>query len=875
MVFTRTLVFLSMGLLAATLQAQAPATPPTAGATTPAATPKPFSDVIKDTKELPGYFTLYQKDEKVWLELKPEQIEKPFYLQINRTRGIGERSFLTSPMLRAHIVEFRKQGNHIQLVAKNSRYIAKEGSPIMRAVRDNLSDSLLASASVASLPHPERKSVLVDANALLLADLPAVATILETQYRIPYTFDARNSSFTKVRNTKELTAFEVAAHYSVPKIAPPPLVPNPQAPTVAPPALLEDVRSLFVGFLYSFTELPTETMHPRLADARLGHFFTRKWDFGNEMTATPTAYYVNRWRLEKKDPQAALSEPKQPIVYWLDRNIPEKYRGSVRAGILEWNKAFARIGFKDAIRVEQQSEDADFSTGDARRASVRWMVNRNDGALAIGPSRVDPRSGEILDADIEIEDGWARLTRYRSVEQYPLPQANHSISGLHGAECQYSAQAMAELTFALDLLEARGAIEPDSPEAEAIVQATIKDVTTHEVGHTLGLQHNFRASTIYTPEQISSADFTRNNGLTGSVMDYNAVNLALKGEKQGEYVMSTLGPYDYWAVEYAYKPLAADQEKAELDKIASRNNEPQLAFGNDIDYGGTQGMDPQVNQRDLGNDPLVFAQRRFMLSQELWQRLQNRQFKPGESYHHLRRNFESGLTQTALAAGIAAKFIGGVTLLRDHAGSGRDPITPIPANRQRMALKLLTDGLFSINSFQFSPSFVRRMSVDHFDRYLQDSASSVFAPDISLTSRMLNVHKNVLDQLMSDAVAIRIIDAEDKLDPGQSTLRLSELYDSLQKAIWSELASGKEISAIRRGLQREHLRRIGNALTRTSTTTPADARALQRENARTLLVQLKAAQKKTKLSKEALAHISESANTLEEALKASIQRTGV
>ncbi|MEP6702337.1 MAG: DUF5117 domain-containing protein, partial [Betaproteobacteria bacterium] len=383
-------------------------TPPPAGPPSPT---KPFADVIKDAKVFPGYFTLYQKDEKVWIELKPEQFDSPFFFQANRNRTLGERRGFINPMLRGHVAEFHKIGDLVQLLAMNQHFIAKAGTALARAVRENTSDSLIGSAAVVSRPHPERKSILIEANALLLADLPGASTTLETVYRLPYAFDARNSSFTSIRAADDISVFNVSAHYSIPKVPAPPLVPNPTSPHVAPPGVLEDIRSLFMGYVYSFAKLPDEPMHPRVADDRIGHFTMLRYDFSTDLAPFPDTHIVKRWRLEKKDPSAALSEPKMPIVYWLDKNIPEKYRETVRAGVLEWNKAFEKIGFKDAIHVEQQPDNADFDTGDTRHASIRWVVNTSTGALAIGPSRIDPRSGEILDADIEIEDSWTRLPR--------------------------------------------------------------------------------------------------------------------------------------------------------------------------------------------------------------------------------------------------------------------------------------------------------------------------------------------------------------------------------------------------------------------------------------------------------------------------------
>jgi hypothetical protein len=840
-----------------------PTTLPGTPQTTPAIpNPRAFATVVKDAVALPGLFPLYQKEEKVFIELSPEQMGKPYYLSINRTRGLGE-GFIFPFMMRGYLVEFRRVGGLVQMIAKNAQFAAAEGTPLAKAARESFTDSLLAAAPVVSEPHPERKSFLVDASGLFLNDIAGTASELESAYRAQYSFDQRNSSFTRVRATGDMSTFEVSAHFAVPKLPAPASGPN-GGPRAAYPQTLEDPRSMFLGYHYSLAKLPAEPMRARAADGRIGHFVTRHYEFTNDSAPFPRQYFVNRWRLEKKDPAAALSEPKHPIVYWLDRNIPVEYRETVKAGVLEWNKAFEKIGFKDAIRVEMQPDDADFDTADLRHASIRWYLDTADGALAIGPRRVDPRTGEILDADIAVSQGWTRLPRRLAGEQFPKPMGKSAHGEL--AQCAYGDEAVSEAAFASGLLEARGELDPNGPEAQAIIKATLKDVITHEVGHTLGLRHNFRASTIYTEAQIADPEFTRMHGIAGSVMDYNAWNIALAKEKQGEYVMSTLGPYDYWAIEYAYKEIAPAEERSELSRIAARSNEPQLAYATDEETGtGVEAADPEVNQRDLGADPLAFARRRMALSRELWDRWQARKLPEGESRDVLYRNTVSGFNQYLLASQVAAKYVGGVIYLRDHAGSPRASFTPIAPERQREALKLVTEGLFRVDSFGFQPEFLARLAADPLDSNGERS--------FSLPARVLNVQAQVLDRLMSDGVATRLLDSTFQVPATEKSLTLSDLYDTLQASIWSDLKGNSDIPVMRRNLQREHVRRVTLALTQGGAA-PADARALLRLNARSLVARLKAAEGRKGLSKEARAHLAESRNTLEEALKAPMHRMG-
>ena len=853
-------------------QTPAPAAKPAsgmAGAPASVGQPKPFKDVVKEAKEVPGFFTLWRKDEKTWIEIRPEQLGKPFFFATSLKQGIGEGFLYGGLMGRTYVAEFRKLGTQVQLVAKNTQFTAKEGSREARAVAQSFADSLVGAGAVASLPHPDTKAILVDAGAILLGDINAFSSSLERTYRQNYAYDAKNSALVGSRSTPEETTFTVTAHYALARLALPPVTPGP-TPYREPPSTLQDVRSLFLGVHYSFSRLPEEPMRPRRADPRIGYFTNVRWDYTDDLSLSPRVHNIARWRLEKKDPQAALSEPKKPIVFWLDRNIPDRYRPAIAEGILEWNKAFERIGFKDALRVEVQPDDADWDTSEVRRASVRWMTTAKPSFGAIGPSQRDPRTGEILDADIGIDMVRLRNARNLRVEGIPAaPMAGQD----HDASCLAAEHAELERGFALDLLEARGTIRPDGPEAEEFVLDDLRDLMMHEVGHTLGLRHNFRASTIYTTAQLADPDFVAKNGIAGSVMEYNARNIAAPGKPQGRFNMRTLGPYDYWAIEYGYKPIDPAREPEELARIAARSNEPLLAFATDHD--ANENVDPEVNRSDLGRDTLEFAEQRIALSRELWDRWQERPLSGDETYVALRRNLSRGLNSIGQVAKVTAKYVGGVSVLHDTAGSPRAPLTPVPAERQRAALRLLEKNLFVADSFRFKPGFMRRLARDELERGNEYGMGiGPQTADYSLSTEVLAIQRGVLDHLMSDAVAVRILESELKLDDPKTAFRLSELYEALFGAIWSEAKAGREAPILRRNLQREHLARVSAALVKPSAASPADARGLLRESARGLAAQLRSAKAKPGLSKETRAHYAESLNTLEEALKAPMQRAG-
>jgi hypothetical protein len=387
--------------------------------------------VIKDARRIDGPLTLWQKDEKVWIELMPAQFGQPFLLSPKIKSGISEAMVLGGLMAYpingaggVQVVEFVRVHNQVRLQARNTDVIAKAGTPEARAVADAYSNSLLGSVPVASLPHPDRKSVLVEATPLFVGDMLGIGMMLQRGLRQGYSLDRSNSLITAVRGSEQATTIETQNHYYSGSVSAPIAGLPPGLPVPVLPRFLPDSRSLLVSLNYSLAPLPDKPMPTRRADPRVGLFTTTVLDFSDDLQLTPRQRYVNRWRLEKKEPAAEMSEPVKPIKFWIDRNVPLPYRETVRAALLEWNKAFEKIGISGAITVEQQPDDAKFDTLDFGYASVRWMMNADPAFGAIGPSHVDPRTGEILDADIAFEGMTSRSIRGLRAQVLPSPSAS-------------------------------------------------------------------------------------------------------------------------------------------------------------------------------------------------------------------------------------------------------------------------------------------------------------------------------------------------------------------------------------------------------------------------------------------------------------------
>jgi hypothetical protein len=867
----------------------------TSSGTTAASTASPpaFDSVIKGAERQDGLLPLWKRQDKVWVELSPQDFGRAYFLSPKLATGVGEGGFFGGLLAsrwaqvgRPQWVEFRKVNQQVQLVAVNASFRAAPDTPQAQAVQAAFSPSLLASVAVASAAHPQRGTVLVELSSLLTGDVLGLGQQLQRAFRQSYSLDARNTAIIQTRSSATGLVLQVQQHFATGTIAAPSATPGPQ-PSV--PDTLPDPRSLFITVQYTLSPLPVQAMAARPADARVGFFTTTIADFSDDLARSPRQRFINRWRLEKKDPAAPISPPVRPLVYWLDPSIPKDYRDAIRQGILEWNKAFLKIGIQGAIEVRDDGPQQPLDIVGSGQAIIRWMTNNQPTFGAIGPTHVDPRSGEILTADIALESLSSRAIRaaraqiLQTAPADPLALPGQGVGSLHPEDrCEQADIAAEQLAYGLDVLAARGDLPPDSAEVKAFVLAYLKDTTMHEVGHTLGLRHNFNASRWHTQAELQQPELTAREGNSASVMDYAPINLGMPGQTWGAPFQTTLGPYDYWAIEYGYKAIAGDApaQLTALRAIAQRQAEP--AWQTALDYGTDEdlmiGLDPHSLTFDLGRDPIEFARHRLAMAKDLITRQSTVRLNNLDEAPLLRRRISYALRDIARTSGVLARQVGALITRRDAPGSGRALLDPLPAVQQREALDLLVNEFLSPDALRLPAALQRQLAPDYFERGegMLDASGTPIQTDFSLAEQLSRLQRDVLNILMNDGLAERVLDNIDKTrDREDQPLTVRELHRRLREAIWPAKASVSDRhlddnATWRRNLQREYVNRLSIGVLRGSVR--ADVRSQLRQQARLLVEQLQGQRGGDPNSTEQ-AHRRDCLETLQRALSATVLRS--
>nr|MBA2745584.1 zinc-dependent metalloprotease [Flavisolibacter sp.] len=465
---------------------------------------------------------------------------------------------------------------------------------------------------------------------------------------------------------------------------------------------ITDARYVRVRMQHSFIAIPENNFRPRKDDPRVGYFSQQ---VTNQTSISPVPYkdMINRWNLVKKDPSAALSEPVTPIVFWVENTTPHEYRQTIVDAGLAWNKSFEKAGFKNAVQMKIMPDDATWDPSDIRYNVIRWVSSANPSYGAIGPSFVNPKTGEILGSDITIEWFSGSATAiYDELFSGPSSAAEMHLPGIKmdHTTCLLASELKNQFVAGTTFLDV---VDAGTKEAGEMHKQFLTYLILHEMGHTLGLNHNMKSSQLWSPAEIHNKAVTSKVGLTGSVMDYPAINIALDRTKQGEYYTTVPGPYDDWAIEFGYTPLNDMEEKAALKKILSRSSDPRLAFGNDGDDMRAPGkaMDPRVNVNDLTNDAVAYAEDRFKLVNSMMGKLVQKYSKPDQSYAELRSRY--GILQGQRFGMIAAvsRYIGGVYVDRSfpEQQASVKPFTPVPLAYQKKAMSILSKYVFAPNAF--------------------------------------------------------------------------------------------------------------------------------------------------------------------------------
>lgn len=789
---------------------------------------KGFEELIKDMEKIEGLFTIYKNEEDgtIYLQIEPEQFGEIYLCTLTRQSG-DAYMFDASSMLWNFPFFFKKVNNRIQLIQKNVNFRSDEEA-MSRALEKSISNSIIASTNTIGKPHEESGAVLIKAADIFLHDLANVEYITD-RYKAKVNYDKDNSYFGAIKSFPQNTEIDVILHF--------------KSTNWRDVYTLADSRSMIHKYHYSLSAIPETDYQPRQADDRIGCFTTIYQDYSDLLNEEPYVRYINRWNLKKKNPYSKLSKPEKPIVFWLENTIPDEFKEPVKEGILLWNDAFEEIGFKDAIVVKEMPKDAEWDPADVRYNTICWIVQPG-GGYAVGPSHANPYTGELYDADIRISTDFIRFYT-QEFGDIIEPGSNYfnfinSSDPIKNTNRFYEGNAYAEglsyqMSYAWNFFTNNGIMNQEK-DLKKFVDKGIKALVVHEVGHTLGFRHNFKASTYYSNDQLQDDDFVKKHGLTGSVMDYIPTYIAPLQEKQTEYFQIVLGVWDKWMVEYAYSQFTKNEDK-KLAEIASRGALKYHDYGTDEDsYGrGARGMDPSCNVFDLSSDIIENYSSRLEIANYWWDHIIENFEKEDQPYTKFRQIFGQGWSEYSSAAGNVVKFIGGIYSHRDHIGdpNGRPPFEIVPAVKQRQALSFLMQNMFAADAFNFDPELLNKLVPEKGAKFT-NSIWSFDRQEYKIHDYVSWIQSIVFSHVFNPRILARISDNEVKFLPDENVFTITELFESIRQEVWQELEDESSINSYRRNLQEMYVQYLAELLLENQKELPNDAVALARYNLKSI-----------------------------------------
>ena len=792
-----------------------------------------FNELIENAEKFEGFFDFYQIENRLYMSVEPDQLDEDFLLNFQIARGIGAAGIYGGTMLNifeSEIAAIQKRENKLFLVNKPHRYVADEGTPQQRAVYLTFGESVLETAAIEATNS--NGTMLINVYNWFVGDLSDISQRIQSAVASRpgqpgrASFDRNRSHLELVQSFPDNSNIQAKLTFRNQEQSGPRSVP--------------DHRFIPVSIFYSLSKLPEEPMTPRMADDRLGYFMTVHKDF-TETNDEFFRRYINRWRLECDGSPGAdgLCDPIKPIVYYLENTIPDRYRQPMKEGVEAWQDAFEEAGFRNAIRAEMLPDTVE--AGDIRFPTLRWNVSDQPGYGAIGPSIVDPRTGEILNADMLYEANM--FLGFRNTYRNMI-EPHMAISSIYDVdEDELEAMKMGiktedffhemgtQTNLARAAMLASGLVKPGESMPDDYVNDAARWVTMHEVGHTLGLRHNFRSSTDTPLDKLHDTHWTGEHGVYSSVMDYPSPNIAPEQEEHGHYYNKVVGTYDRWVISYGYIP---DDEKAK--EIARRAAEPGHAYGTDEDARGAGALDPDINVFSLSESPLAWGRGRADLIRGMLPLLPEIALEDNMPYYEVSDLFQSVFFQYARALAPTVKYLGGQHQYRDHAGDhgGRMPFEPVPREQQEEALDMIVQYAFAADAFDIPQYVYQSFGANRWNHWGMSNTWQGRI-DFPIHQTKLGVQTSLLNQLLNPVRLERIRDTEAKFGT-ENTVTIPELMSTLTEAIWNETwqAPGENISSNRRDLQRAHLDSMIRILTNPPSGMPADARAVARHTLRNL-----------------------------------------
>jgi hypothetical protein len=747
-----------------------------------------YAAFTKGATHQAGVIDLLRKDDDLYLDLAPANFDHTYVILPSIERGVGSGAF-AGRVYDPIVITFKRVGKRVLWISPNTNYLADKGSSAAQSLAVSVGDSVLLSTPI--LAESPDKSHVVVAPTLFLSDFesigaelghgngPSLPGLLIISTHASVAVDPSKSYYGTTKTFPRNDEISVNLAFNGP----------PDALSTVP-----DGRGIPIVMHYSIVAPPERDPRfvPRYADDRVGYFITAHKRYGDDSLTTPFERFIDRWNLDDG-----------PITFYLTNEIPQEYRATVRRGILAWNEAFAKAGRPNAIVVKDQPTDPSWDPDDARYSTVRWILSDEPNSFAAySPHVSDPDTGQIIRATVVI-DGEAMRTIKRGFVDRVAPAQRASLAAY--ADPEHAAALLADATIdenacteqetgaaqaALGTLMLAQGGHATAAAREHYAQAWLYNTVMHEVGHTLGLRHNFEGSTAYSYRDLHDPAFTRAHGTTASVMDYTPANLAAPSERQADYFPTKLGVYDEWAIEYGYEAFpnirSSADERIPLSRIAARSTQPGLAYGTDEDA-TANGIDPRIARFDLSSDPLAYDAEQLRIDDDVATHLLHRYSGDVRSYQEIRSQLITVLNNQLGAALLAGKYIGGIETTRAHRGEpgGALPFTPIARAQQRRAFDLIDRWILSSRALRFSPELLNAVAPSRYG--LHWGVDSIARPDFPIREVIGEVQDDVIGEIFSPANLARIGDTELKVAHPSDTMTLADLFAWTNASIYDDL----------------------------------------------------------------------------------------